>query len=79
SIKIITDTYDLERCFLSSHSQGSLQIYYYNLLKEFKTFYAKIPYEILLKMLVLYNEPHIHQAKELVTQKLEKECVVKQI
>ncbi|WP_225988036.1 hypothetical protein, partial [Bacillus toyonensis] len=25
SIKIITDTYDLERCFLSSHSQGSLQ------------------------------------------------------
>ncbi|WP_207391230.1 hypothetical protein, partial [Bacillus toyonensis] len=26
SIKIITDTYDLERCFLSSHSQGSLQI-----------------------------------------------------
>ncbi|WP_217993534.1 hypothetical protein, partial [Bacillus toyonensis] len=54
-------------------------IYYYNLLKEFKTFYAKIPYEILLKMLVLYNEPHIHQAKELVTQKLEKECVLKQI
>ncbi|EEM80293.1 PTS system, sucrose-specific, IIBC component [Bacillus thuringiensis serovar huazhongensis BGSC 4BD1] len=25
SIKIITDTYDLERCFLSSHSQDSLQ------------------------------------------------------
>ncbi len=26
SIKIITDTYDLERCFFSSHSKGSLQI-----------------------------------------------------
>ncbi|ALQ67875.1 hypothetical protein BK772_08990 [Bacillus thuringiensis serovar finitimus] len=54
-------------------------IYYNNLVKEFKTFYLLIPYEILLKMLVLYNEPHTHQAKELVTQKLEKECVSKRV
>ncbi|OFD08407.1 hypothetical protein BTGOE7_19030 [Bacillus thuringiensis] len=72
SIKIITDTYDLERCFLSSHSQGSLHrkgwrfFMDLSLSEELQRFLSPVVLQDIARQVGFVKRSSKYQANELI-------------